>query len=96
MADVREVDDTWPQRYDTTALNPPRFFDGLVQHSQAEARLQESKMRLVYYITTSIALAMGVIINALHRRSNFYSACVYLAQSNACLMVIDRHIPRRD
>lgn len=34
-----------------------------------------------------MVLATGVIIRALHERANFYSACVYLAQSNACLMV---------
>ena len=34
-----------------------------------------------------MVLASGVIIRALHERANFYSACVYLAQSNACLMV---------
>ena len=36
---------------------------------------------------TSMVLATGVVIRALHQRSNFYSACVYLAQSSACLMV---------
>ena len=39
------------------------------------------------YATTSVALATGVVLRALHQRANFYSACVYLAQSNACLMV---------
>ena len=34
-----------------------------------------------------MVLATGVVIRALHQRANFYSACVYLAQSNACLMV---------
>ena len=44
-------------------------------------------MRFVAYTGTSLALATGVIIRALHQRANFYSACVYLAQSNACVMV---------
>ncbi|MCJ1397050.1 E3 ubiquitin-protein ligase hrd1 [Xylographa trunciseda] len=35
-----------------------------------------------------MVLATGVIIRALHQRANFYSACVYLAQSNACLMIL--------
>ena len=35
----------------------------------------------------STTLAGGVILKALHQRPNFYSACVYLAQSNANLMV---------
>lgn len=39
-------------------------------------------------IQTSTGLASGVIFRALHQRANFYSACVYLAQSNACLMVV--------
>ena len=34
-----------------------------------------------------MVLATGVVIRALYQRSNFYSVCVYLAQSNACLMV---------
>ena len=38
-------------------------------------------------VVTSTVLAAGVIFRALHQRANFYSACVYLAQSNACLMV---------
>lgn len=37
-----------------------------------------------------MVLATAVIIRALHERANFYSACVYLAQSNACLMVKDQ------
>ena len=39
------------------------------------------------YEQTSMVLAAGVVIRALHERANFYSASVYLAQSNACLMV---------
>jgi E3 ubiquitin-protein ligase synoviolin len=35
----------------------------------------------------STALAGGVIVSAFNQRANFYSACVYLAQSNLCLMV---------
>lgn len=34
-----------------------------------------------------MVLATGVIIRALNQRANFYSASVYIAQSNACLMV---------
>ncbi|MCJ1477496.1 E3 ubiquitin-protein ligase synoviolin [Lambiella insularis] len=45
-------------------------------------------MRFTAYAGTSMVLATGVIIRALHQRANFYSACVYLAQSNACLMVL--------
>ena len=42
---------------------------------------------LTVEVQTSTVLAAGVIFRALHQRANFYSACVYLAQSNACLMV---------
>ncbi|KAI9841357.1 MAG: E3 ubiquitin-protein ligase hrd1 [Sclerophora amabilis] len=45
-------------------------------------------MRLAAYAGTSTVLATGVIIRAFHQRANFYSACVYLAQSNACLMIL--------
>ncbi|EDN06167.1 predicted protein [Histoplasma mississippiense (nom. inval.)] len=36
----------------------------------------------------STVLAAGVILNALHQRANFYSACVYLSQSTANLMIL--------
>ncbi|KAI9761750.1 MAG: hypothetical protein M4579_000844 [Chaenotheca gracillima] len=45
-------------------------------------------MRLAAYAGTSTVLATGVIVRAFHQRANFYSACVYLAQSNACLMIL--------
>ncbi|KAL6715707.1 E3 ubiquitin-protein ligase hrd1 [Lecanora helva] len=45
-------------------------------------------MRFAAYAGTSLVLATGVVVRALHERANFYSACVYLAQSNACLMVL--------
>ncbi|KAG8526892.1 uncharacterized protein KY384_008321 [Bacidia gigantensis] len=45
-------------------------------------------MRFAVYTGASAALATGVILSALHQRTNFYSACVYLAQSNACLMIL--------
>ncbi|PBP18021.1 RING finger protein [Diplocarpon rosae] len=44
--------------------------------------------RLVWYAGVSTALAGGVIISAFNQRANFYSACVYLAQSNLCLMIL--------
>jgi E3 ubiquitin-protein ligase synoviolin len=34
-----------------------------------------------------VTLAAGVILKALHQRSNFYAAAVYLSQSSANLMV---------
>lgn len=40
-----------------------------------------------------MVLASGVLVRALHQRANFYSVCVYLAQSNACLMVGDKNLP---
>ncbi|KAK5995856.1 E3 ubiquitin-protein ligase synoviolin [Cladobotryum mycophilum] len=36
----------------------------------------------------STALAGAVVISAFHQRANFYSAMVYLAQSNFCLLVL--------
>ncbi|CAP86319.1 Pc20g09900 [Penicillium rubens Wisconsin 54-1255] len=36
----------------------------------------------------SVVLATGVFLKALHQRSNFYSACVYLSQSSANLMIL--------
>lgn len=43
--------------------------------------------RLAWYAGISTALAGGVVLSAFNQRANFYSACVYLAQSNLCLMV---------
>lgn len=45
-------------------------------------------MRLAAYAGASVALAAGVFVKALHQRSNFYSACVYLSQSSANLMIL--------
>ncbi|KAL7922124.1 hypothetical protein ACQKWADRAFT_293516 [Trichoderma austrokoningii] len=46
------------------------------------------KMRLGWYAGVSTALAGGVVLSAFHQRANFYSAMVYLAQSNFCLLVL--------
>lgn len=45
-------------------------------------------MRLAWYAGASTALAAGVVISAFHQRANFYSAMVYLYQSNLCLMIL--------
>ncbi|KAF3898889.1 RING finger domain-containing protein [Trichophyton interdigitale] len=45
-------------------------------------------MRLAAYTGTSIVLAAGVALRALHQRSNFYSAAVFLSQNNANLMIL--------
>ncbi|KAG9247237.1 hypothetical protein BJ878DRAFT_493592 [Calycina marina] len=44
--------------------------------------------RFAWYTGVSTALAAGVIASAFNQRVNFYSACVYLAQSNLCLMIL--------
>ncbi|KAH8815615.1 hypothetical protein F5884DRAFT_828927 [Xylogone sp. PMI_703] len=46
------------------------------------------RMRLAWYAGVSTALAAGVVVSAFNQRPNFYSACVYLAQSNLCLMIL--------
>lgn len=46
------------------------------------------KMRLGWYAGVSTALAGGVVISAFLQRANFYSAMVYLAQSNFCLLAL--------
>ncbi|ODA76776.1 hypothetical protein RJ55_08047 [Drechmeria coniospora] len=43
-------------------------------------------MRLGWYAGVSTALTGGIIIRAFYQRANFYSAMVYLAQSNFCLL----------
>ncbi|KAK6345822.1 E3 ubiquitin-protein ligase hrd1 [Orbilia blumenaviensis] len=45
-------------------------------------------MRLVAYGAISTLVASGVVLQAFHQRANFYSACVHLAQSNACVMIL--------
>ncbi|KAF6835813.1 hypothetical protein CPLU01_04090 [Colletotrichum plurivorum] len=45
-------------------------------------------MRLAWYAGVSTALAAIVVVSAFHQRANFYSAMVYLAQSNFCLLVL--------
>lgn len=49
--------------------------------------LSTTTMRLAIYSGVSSLLALGVILNAMHQRSNFYAACLYLAKSSACIMV---------
>ncbi|KAK4065350.1 hypothetical protein Trihar35433_7470 [Trichoderma harzianum] len=46
------------------------------------------KLRLGWYAGVSTALAGAVVLSAFHQRANFYSAMVYLAQSNFCLLVL--------
>ncbi|KAI9806619.1 MAG: hypothetical protein M1825_006076 [Sarcosagium campestre] len=45
-------------------------------------------MRWAAYAGASTVLASGVVLRAFHQRANFYSACVYLSQSSACLMIL--------
>ncbi|EME77784.1 uncharacterized protein MYCFIDRAFT_209184 [Pseudocercospora fijiensis CIRAD86] len=45
-------------------------------------------MRLAYYAGASTAAAAACLLKAFHQRPNFYSATVYLSQSNACLLVL--------
>ncbi|KAL5354816.1 E3 ubiquitin-protein ligase hrd1 [Pseudogymnoascus australis] len=45
-------------------------------------------MRLAAYAGASTALAVGVVVHAFNQRPNFYSACVYLSQSNLSLMIL--------
>ncbi|KID89071.1 RING finger protein [Metarhizium guizhouense ARSEF 977] len=45
-------------------------------------------MRLGWYAGVSTALAGAVVISAFQQRANFYSAMVYLAQSNFCLLAL--------
>ncbi|KAL2356081.1 hypothetical protein BJ546DRAFT_1059498 [Cryomyces antarcticus] len=45
-------------------------------------------MRLAAYAGTSVGLAAAVVLRAFHQRPNFYSASVYLSQSNACLGIL--------
>ncbi|KKA29155.1 hypothetical protein TD95_003526 [Thielaviopsis punctulata] len=45
-------------------------------------------MRLAAYITGSTVLAAGVFVSAFQLQANFYSAMVYLSQSNFCLLVL--------
>ncbi|KAM0327715.1 hypothetical protein ACHAQA_006010 [Verticillium albo-atrum] len=45
-------------------------------------------MRFVWYAGVSTTLATAVVISAFHQRANFYSAMVYLAQSNFCLLIL--------
>lgn len=45
-------------------------------------------MRLAMYAGASAALAAAVVTSAFYQRANFYSAMVYLSQSNLCLMIL--------
>ena len=45
-------------------------------------------VRFAAYAGASTALAVGVVLHAFNQRPNFYSATVYLAQSQACRIVL--------
>lgn len=45
-------------------------------------------MRLAYYAGASTAAAACCLFKAFHERPNFYSATVYLSESNACLLIL--------
>ncbi|KAI9483590.1 MAG: hypothetical protein EXX96DRAFT_479553 [Benjaminiella poitrasii] len=45
-------------------------------------------MRMAIYGCISSVLAIGVILSAMHQRSNFYAACIYLSKSSACMMIL--------
>lgn len=45
-------------------------------------------MRLAYYAGASTAAAAACLLKAFHQRPNFYSATVYLSESNACLLIL--------
>lgn len=45
-------------------------------------------MRFAAYAGVSTALATGVVLHAFNQRPNYYSAIVYLAQSQACRMIL--------
>ncbi|KAI8575763.1 hypothetical protein K450DRAFT_136014 [Umbelopsis ramanniana AG] len=45
-------------------------------------------MRLALYGGVSTLLATAVIVEAFRQRSNFYTACIYLAKSSACMLII--------
>ena len=61
----------------------------------------DNPLTLETRLQASVVLATGVFLKALHQRSNFYSACIYLSQSSANLMVscpvwviaLDHHSP---
>jgi hypothetical protein len=64
-------------------------YQGIALHCPGESVENESKtMRLAAYGALSTSLATAVILAAFQQRPNFYSACVYLSQSNACLMIL--------
>lgn len=45
-------------------------------------------MRLAIYAGASAGLAAAVVTSAFYQRANFYSAMVYLSNSNLCLMIL--------
>jgi E3 ubiquitin-protein ligase synoviolin len=45
-------------------------------------------MRIGLYAGASTAAAAACLLKAFHERPNFYSATVYLSQSNACLLIL--------
>lgn len=49
-------------------------------------------MRIAYYAGVSTTAAAACLVKAFHERPNFYSATVYLSQSNACLLILTNYL----
>lgn len=58
------------------------------QNITDSTRQPSTNMRLAYYAGASTAAAAACLLKAFHQRPNFYSATVYLSQSNACLLIL--------
>ena len=72
------------------AFNPPKRPSTMGRLSWYAGVSSSHKLYRIAWTNSfqvSTALAGGVIVSAFNQRANFYSACVYLAQSNLCLMV---------
>lgn len=68
----------------------PRFAPAATftcSHVHVQTSQRQDTMRLAAYAGTSALVAAGALLKAFHQRPNFYSATVYLSQSNACVLV---------
>ncbi|KAJ4389488.1 E3 ubiquitin-protein ligase hrd1 [Gnomoniopsis smithogilvyi] len=65
-----------------------KFINWNVASDAANRTAPHPTMRLAMYAGASAALAASVVTSAFYQRANFYSAMVYLSQSNLCLMIL--------
>lgn len=61
------------------------------RRAHEDIKTQRMGLNLWAYAVGSTVLAVGVVVNALHTKEQFYPAALYLSKSKACSLVRRSH-----